>query len=180
MKNYQFLSLKNYLTTYNSIIELTNSEISSIKPTNNITIDYIECIIPYHNSCIHICNNLLKFARKEFIINFTKELIKIKRAEIEELKLINHTTYGFINPEKNVKIYLEDYFKIFKELEEKKLDISNTSIFLNFKSEIFNHFKFGEKMTRNVLHYYIDPRLRIVAENSIKNYIKLNEQLKNL
>lgn len=183
MRNYQFSSVKYYLTSYNSIINLTNTEISNINPTNNITIDFIEFILPYHNSCIHICNNILNFAKKDFITNFAKEVINYKRKEIEELKLVNHTTYGFINQEKNVQIYLNENKKIFEYAKEKQINIfnnSSNSIFLNFKAEILTHFEFGKKLCQNVLQYYIDARLRVIAENTIKNYDILIKKINEL
>lgn len=179
MRNYQFTSVKNYLYTYNSIIKLTSSEISLIKPTNNITIDYIEYILPLHNSGIHICNNVLNYATKDFIIKYANKIIDLKKNEIEELKTISHTTYGFINQEKNVKIYLNDYYTIYKESTEKVIPTYN-SIFLNYKSEILHYFETLNRINKNVLQYYIDPRLRSIIENSMIKYNELEEELNNL
>lgn len=170
-----------YLTKFDEILSEMSNKMLFPKISNNITIDFIECMVPHHQAAIYMCENLLRFTTYETLIKISNNIIKTQEKEIEQMREISQTTYGFINPQISINNYLEKYFDITKNMINKmKNSLRTWNINFNFIAEMMPHHEGAIKMCENLLQYYIDPRLRFVAESIIKEQTNGMKELENL
>ena len=172
---------KKYLFRYDEILDQMANEMLSQNITNNITIDFIECMIPHHQAAIYMCENLLKYIRYQALQEIAKDIIKNQTKGIEQMRKIRNTTSGFANSQRDVQCYIEKYLEITKSMI---LRMKNSprcmNINLNFVNEMIPHHEGAIQMCKNLLQYCIDPRLKEVAMSIIKEQSKGVKQLKEI
>ena len=97
------------------------------------------------------------------------------------MKEIEKTTYGFNNMPKEVNSYIEKYLSITNNMIEKMKNSPRcVNINLNFVNEMIPHHQGAIDMCKNLLQYYIDPRLKQVANSIIREQSEGINQLKNV
>ena len=182
MQNQRFVMMaRNYLTRFDEILNQMADEMLSQNVVNNITIDFIRCMIPHHQAAIYMCENLLKYTRYEPLIKIANNIIQMQTRGIEQMKEIEKTTYGFNNMPKEVNSYIEKYLSITNNMIEKMKNSPRcVNINLNFVNEMIPHHQGAIDMCENLLQYYIDPRLKQVANSIIREQSEGINQLKNV
>ena len=169
MNNRQMLYVRRYLTRFDEILNEMANKMLNQKPINNITIDFIQCMIPHHQAAIYMSENLLNYTNYIPLQKIANGIICMQKRGIEQMEEIARTTPYFCNQPKDVQCYLNKYIEITKNMIEKMKNSPRCmSINLNFVGEMIPHHEGAIQMCENLLQYYIDPRLRTVAENIIK------------
>lgn len=175
---YEWINAEKYLYRFDQILnEMTNKML--IKPTtDDITIYFIRCMVPHHQAAIDMCENLLRYTTYSPLIQVATNIIKVQQKGIKDMLEIARTTNG----NKNSRYELENYTRIYKEIAKNMiLGMKNSprtmKINLDFTGEMIPHHKGAIAMCNNLLQYRIDPRLRIVAQNIIKEQTRGVEQL---
>lgn len=175
---YEWINAEKYLYRFDQILnEMTNKML--IKPTtDDITIYFIRCMVPHHQAAIDMCENLLRYTTYSPLIQVATNIIKVQQKGIKDMLEIARTTSG----NKNSRYELENYTRIYKEIAKNMiLGMKNSprtmKINLDFTGEMIPHHKGAIAMCNNLLQYRIDPRLRIVAQNIIKEQTRGVEQL---
>lgn len=181
MKCQEMLKTKQYIFRFEQILCQMSNEMLSQNITNNITIDFIECMIPHHQAAIYMCENLLEYTHYKQLQEIAKNIIRTQSEGIEQMREIKRTTSGFLNCQRDVKCYMDKYLYITKNMI---LRMKNSprcmNINLNFVNEMIPHHEGAIEMCRNLLQYCIDPRLRNVAESIIKEQSEGIKQLKEI
>ena len=162
-------SAQNYLNEFDEI--LLNMANRMLNPTlgNSVTINFIRCMIPHHEAAIYMCENLLRYTSFLPLKEEAKSIIKMQTRGVAQMKEIEQTTKYLNCPLNFNQEYLNEYFKITKNMifrMSNRLRINNIN--LDFVSEMIPHHEGAIQMCQNLLGYNIDPRLRLVAENIIK------------
>lgn len=168
--NYKLdINTKTYLNEFDEI--LLNMSNKMLNPTlgNSVTINFIRCMIPHHEAAIYMCENLLKYTNFLPLIEESKNIIRMQTNGVAQMNEIERTTrYLFCPPQFNEE-YLNEYFIITKNMIFRMSNsLRSNNINLDFVSEMIPHHEGAIQMCQNLLGYNIDPRLRIVAENIIK------------
>lgn len=181
MRNQRMLMSKKYLSRFDEILcEMANKMLSP-QITNNITINFIECMIPHHQAAIYMCENLLQFTYYQPLQEIAKNIIKMQTTGIEQMKEIARTTSGFSNSQRNVDCYMTKYFSITENMINRMKNSPRCiDINLNFVNEMIPHHEGAIAMCENLLQYSIDPRLRRVADSIIKEQSEGVRQLKEI
>lgn len=175
------MNVNRYLRRFNEILNEMSEKMLSPEVKNNITIDFIQCMIPHHQAAIYMCENLLDFTRYQPLIDISNNIIKTQKTGINEMIEISRTTYGYVNPQISVNSYLEKYFSITKNMIQRmKNSLRSRNINLNFTSEMIPHHEGAIEMCENLLQYYIDSRLRYVAESIIHEQTEGVRELKDI
>ncbi len=178
---YNKVDVINYLTRFDQILNQMEIEMLSAYIVNNITIDFIRCMIPHHQAAIYMCENLLQYTEYPPLQEIAKDIIKTQTRGIEQMKEIEITTKGFESSPIDVRCYMEEYIKITCNMIYKMRNSPRcNNINLNFTNEMIPHHEGAVEMCHNLLRYYIDPRLKQVAENIIKEQSKGIKQLKEI
>ena len=174
---------QNYLLRFDQILNEMANQMLSQQVTNSITINFIRCMIPHHQAAIYMCENLLQYTSYPPLQEIATEIITMQTKGIEQMKEIEKSTRGFINSPVDVNHYINKYLQITKDMINKMRNAPRTiNINLNFINEMIPHHEGALAMCDNLLQYYIDPRLKKVAETILQeqsNGIKQLEQVKN-
>lgn len=163
---YQAIS---YLNRFDRILETMSYEM--LKPTNatNITLYFINCMIPHHEAGIEMCQNLLRYTTYKPLQDIANNIIKTQTNEIEQMRYIAEITPPFASNKDDMRKYSSVYLYIANNMIERMKNSPRTmNINLNFVGEMIPHHEGAIFMCRNVLQYTIDPRLRQLV-NSIIN-----------
>ncbi len=169
MQNQRVIMARKYLLRFDEILNQMANKMLSQEVTNSITINFIRCMIPHHQAAIYMCENLLNYTRYEPLQAIAKNIIQMQTRGIEQMREVEQTTYGFNNMPKDVNKYIERYLEITKNMIERMKNSPRcVNINLNFVNEMIPHHEGAISMCENLLQYYIDPRLKMIAESIIK------------
>lgn len=162
------LDVKIYLQRFNNILCEMSNKMLSASVTDNITLDFIRCMIPHHQAAIYMCENLLEYTTYTKLQEIAKSIIKMQTIGINQMEEISKTSSNFLNFPSDVCSYISTY----RIITQNMLNRMNNSpkcnnINLNFVNEMLPHHEGAIAMCNNLLQYYIDPRLKCVAENII-------------
>ncbi len=173
------IKTKQYLSKFEKIRCVMANKMLSIYIINNITINFIKCMIPHHQAAIYMCENLLNYTNYQPLINIAKEIITMQTKGIEQMTIILNTTEGYTNTKQDVMCYMNRYYLITKNMIcRMKNSLRGKNINLDFISEMIPHHEGAIDMCNNLLQYNIDPRLIEVAQNIIKEQSNGVEKLK--
>lgn len=181
MQNTRVMRAKRYLIRFDEILEQMEEKMLSQEVVNNITINFIRCMIPHHQAAIEMSENLLQYSKYQPLEEIAKNIVKMQTAGIEQMIQIEKTTSGFQNTPKDINNYITKYLEITKEMIKKMKNSPRCiNINLNFINEMIPHHEGAIHMSKNVLCYRIDPRLKNVADSIIKEQTQGIEKLKQV
>lgn len=168
MQCQNIINVKDYLSEFDKILCEMSNKMLSRKIVGNITVDFIECMIPHHRAAIYMSENLLKYPIYRPLGNIAKDIIEMQTKGIEEMQEILRTTNGYNSTNCEVQKYMIKYLSIVKNMVSKMKNSPRcNSINLNFVGEMIPHHEGAIEMCNNLLKYRIDPRLRKVAQSII-------------
>lgn len=170
MDRQSIIRAQRYLNRFDQILSEMSEKMLHTELTNySITIDFIRCMIPHHQAAIYMSENLLMYTRYQPLIEIAKGIIAMQTKGIEEMKEILRTTSVYMSMERDINTYLTKYFEITNNMIEKMKNSPRcVNINLDFVNEMIPHHEGAIQMCNNLLQYYIDPRLRNVANTIIR------------
>lgn len=170
MDRKSIIRAQRYLNRFDQILSEMSEKMLHTELTNySITIDFIRCMIPHHQAAIYMSENLLMYTRYQPLIEIAKGIIAMQTKGIEEMKEILRTTSVYMSMERDINTYLTKYFEITNNMIEKMKNSPRcVNINLDFVNEMIPHHEGAIQMCNNLLQYYIDPRLRNVANTIIR------------
>lgn len=175
------MECKKYLLRFDQILCVMANKMLSVRMTNDITTNFIKCMIPHHEAAIYMSENLLKFTDCEPLKEIANNIIKMQKQGICQMQQIARTTQGYANSRNDINCYITKYCSITKEMINKMKNSPRCSnINLNFINEMIPHHEGAIAMCKNLLQYCIDPRLKCVAESIINQQSEGVRQLKEL
>ncbi len=175
------MNVKKYLNRFDKILCQMATKMLSAEIVNNITLDFIRCMIPHHQAAIYMCENLLEYTEYEPLEKIAKDIIRTQTRGIKQMQEIARTTSGFSSSPSDVECYMKRYRQITKNMICKmKNSPRSANINLNFTNEMIPHHEGAVLMCENLLKYCIDPRLKSVAQTIIKEQSEGIEQLEEI
>lgn len=170
MDRQSIIRAQRYLNRFDQILSEMSEKMLHTELTNySITIDFIRCMIPHHQAAIYMSENLLMYTRYQPLIEIANGIIAMQTKGIEEMKEILRTTSVYMSMERDINTYLTKYFEITNNMIEKMKNSPRcVNINLDFVNEMIPHHEGAIQMCNNLLQYYIDPRLRNVANTIIR------------
>lgn len=167
--NNSITDTKNYLFQFDQILNDMANKMFSNKITNNITTDFITCMIPHHQAAIFLCQNLLNYTNNKALKEIAQNIIRVQTRGIQEMRQILSSGTGFKNSIMDSNIYINNYFNITNTMIMKMVSsVRSGNINLNFTEEMIPHHQGAIDMCNNLLNYYIDPNLYKLASNIIR------------
>ena len=113
MRNQKMLISKKYLFRYDEILCEMENKMLSPNIINNITKNFIGCMIPHHQAAICMCENLLQYTHYQPLQEIAKNIIKMQTTGIEQMKEITKTSSKFLNYQRNVDSCMSKYFSYY-------------------------------------------------------------------
>ncbi len=181
MRYYISIEARNYLNNFFEILQHMEKKMFEPRPTDNLTVYFIKCMIPHHQAAIYMCENLLEHTRYEPLENIARNIIEVQTHGIEQMEEISRTTANFKNSKEDIDKYIMKYLSITKNMIYRMSNsLRSNNINLDFISEMIPHHEGAIQMCQNLLEYCIDPRLKAVAKSIILEQSRGVEQLKEL
>ena len=177
MEKQEIQKAKEYLRKFDQILGIMANKMLSAVPRNNITLYFIECMVPHHQAAIYMSENLLTYTTYVPLQEIAKGIICMQTKGIEQMREIAKTTSGFSNTTKEMNQYVEKYLMITKNMISKMRNSPRCiNINLSFVGEMIPHHEGAIEMCNLLLKNSIDPRLKQVAETIIQEQSKgINE-----
>lgn len=167
--------IKEYIHRFDQILCEMSNKMLSFNITSNITINFLECMIPHHEAAICMCDNLLTYTNYEPLYEIANNIIKNQTNGVIQMKNLLRTTMTRANMPNDVTSYENKYLCIVKNMVDKMKNSERTqNINYNFTSKMIPHHEGSIQMCNNLLQYPVDPKLIAIA-NSI-----INEQTKGI
>ena len=181
MEDIRNVNTKEYLKKFDKIVDNMANQMLSQNIVNNITLDFIRCMIPHHQAAIYMCENLLRFTTFRPLQEIANNIIKMQTTGIDQMKEILKTTSGFYNTRRQVNWYIRRYFQITKCMIDRMKNAPRCeNINLNFVNEMIPHHEGAIEMCKNLLQYRIDPRLVNVAKTIIEEQSEGVRKMENI
>ncbi len=181
MKCCRTSDIDKYIRKFEEILCQMANKMTTRISVSDITLDFIECMIPHHQAAIYMCENLLEYTECEPLKKLACDIIETQTQGIKQMQEIAKTTCGFVNPQKDVNCYISQYFSIVKQMICKmKNSRECLNINVSFICEMIPHHQGAICMSENLLKYCIDPRLKELAEAIIKEQSQGIVQLKQI
>ena len=108
--------VKNYLIRFDEILNTMECKMLLKPNCDNITIYFINCMIPHHQAAIYMCENLLNYTEYEPLIKIANNIITTQEAGIKEMREIRCTTQGYESCQEDMKKYMAKYLEIVKNM----------------------------------------------------------------
>lgn len=181
MKCQRKQNVMEYLERFDEILKQMENKMLSQNIINNITIDFIKCMIPHHQAAIYMCENLLKYTNYMPLQNIANGIIQAQTKGINQMEEILRTTCGYDSSAQDVNAYMNMYLSIVRKMIcRMKNSPRCMNINLNFVNEMIPHHEGAIQMCNNLLKYYIDPRLETVARDIIEEQSRGVRQLEEV
>lgn len=182
--NYQNeINANYYFARYDEILYNLESNMRINQTTNNITLDFIRCMVPCNNSLILICENLNKYTKDASLKNFSDNIINSKKRENEYMNEVYNSMIPYVNSKREVDSYFKRYFRIFDNMFNHIKNSPRTiNIDYNFINELIPYYEGVIKLSQNIVKCNIDPRIGFLANNIImesNNQINILKQVNN-
>lgn len=184
MNRQSVMRAQRYLYRFDQILTGMADKMLHAELTNDsITIDFIRCMIPHHQAAIYMSENVLMYTTYQPLRKIAEGIIQMQTQGIDQMKEILKTTSGYLNTRRDVNTYLTKYFEITNTMIERMKNSPRcVQIDLNFVNEMIPHHEGAIQMCHNLIQYYIDPRLRNVADTIIQEQsqgVKELQQIKS-
>lgn len=182
--NYQNeINANYYFARYDEILYNLESNMRINQTTNNITLDFIRCMLPCNNSLILICENLNKYTKDISLKNFSDNIINSKKRENEYMNEVYNNMIPYVNSKREVDSYFKRYFRIFDNMFNHIKNSPRTiNIDYNFINELIPYYEGVIKLSQNIVKCNIDPRIGFLVNNIImesNNQINILKQVNN-
>ncbi len=175
------IQVDKYLNRFDEILNQMSNKMYSYEMTQNITINFINCMIPHHQAAIYMCENLLKYANYEPLINIANNIINMQTKGIKTMRKICDTTPNCCNLKKDIICYIDRYYDVLNNMICKmKNSPKCKNINLDFIDEMIPHHKGALGMCNNLLNFCIDPRLEEEANLILKEQSTGIVELENI
>ena len=179
--NFSDLDASNYLKEFEKILNHMTRKMLNFKKKDNITLTFIECMIPHHQAAIYMCENLLKYTKNYPLRQIGQNIIFLQRRGIKQMREIAKTTVGYASSTLEENEYINGYVQIANHMIRRMQNSPRSrNINWDFVNEMIPHHEGAIAMCNHLLQYRIDPRLRKVAYSIIQEQSRGVEELKNI
>lgn len=167
--NYLTNDAKRYLFEFDDILNKMAQKMLSRKITTNITDDFITCMIPHHQAAIYMCQSLLNYTNYEPLKMIAYNIIKTQTNGIKQMQYVLNNSNKITNSNQDINFYNSMFFDITTTMVTKMISsIRSININLDFVSEMIPHHEGAVEMCNNLLKYSINPELRKIATDIIR------------
>lgn len=157
-----------YLQNQDEIMMNMEEEMESIPKTGNSSIDYLNGMIPHHESAISMAESYLSYkGDSEKLRKMAENMIAVQQKEIDHMKELTakYESEGHLNADKE-NAYLEEYDIMLDHNHQ--MDKSGVlSLEHAFAEGMIYHHQMAIDMSRAILDYTDYDEIRSLAQNII-------------
>ena len=171
-----------YLDCYCDILSEMQSQMTSVRFSGNISIDFIKQMIPHHRGAIKMSELLLEYTTNIPLQNIALDIISEQRESIESMESIIPLCSRGFNPPQAQRMYYDENRKILNNMFRCMHNAcSDNSIDISFMREMIPHHLGAIAMSENALRFGICreliPILRDIISSQKKGVCQMRELL---
>lgn len=168
---YEEDNITKYLNEQNKEMSIMMEDMKNIKPTGDVSLDFLYGMIPHHKAAIEMSNSLLKYGgQNEEIKKIAENIITNQNKEIEQMKdMIKSIESNPQIDEKKEQDYLKKYNEMFTDNMNEKDKSKINSVDKAFATGMINHHEMAITMAQDILKYTNNQDVINLANNIIKS-----------
>lgn len=162
-----------YMDNYYSILDTMIERMTSQRPTDSISNDFIVRMIPHHRAAIEMSNNLLNFSNYAPLRKIAENIIKEQTKSIRDMEKILRHCKTVKNTNRDMQQYQQEYSKIALIMftKMKNTPVCN-NVNINFIKEMIPHHEGAIRMSQSALKFDICDRLIPILQAIIQSQRK--------
>jgi len=160
--------LERYMRKFNDIVNQMSNQMLYRSNIGDVSIDFCEYMIPCCRGVINLCQNVLQYTENDNLQEFCNNMIETQNGNINQLQEINDSTYGFVNTVNDINTYVSQYIFICRNMLCRMRNNKRKCVNLTFIFQMISCQNGISCMCENCLQCIIDPRLRTLCENMIR------------
>lgn len=175
-------ALSRYLSDQEEIMAEMMEDMD-VEPSGNASIDFLEGMIPHHDSAIEMAESYLKYGgTNQELKQLAKDIIKAQTGEMEQMeRLIDEIEDSGIRDEEKEQGYLEAYQKMMSSHSHMGHGTSSASdVEYAFAEGMLMHHQMAVEMAEAIYKYTDHDEVRKLAEDIISMQKKEIEQMQNI
>lgn len=164
-------NITKYLNEQNEEMSIMMEDMKNIKPTGDVSLDFLYGMIPHHKAAIEMSNSLLKYGgQNEEIKKIAKNIITNQNKEIEQMKdMIKSIESNPQIDEKKEQDYLKKYNEMLTDNMNEKDKSKINSVDKAFAIGMIKHHEMAITMAQDILKYTNNQDVINLANNIIKS-----------
>lgn len=175
--------VENYLKEETEIMSKMMKDMENISNTGNATIDFLNGMIPHHQSAVEMSESYLKYgAENAELKQIAETIIETQTNEIEQMKLMIQTL------EQNKEKEEENEAAYLKEYEEMLLQHSHMNHIVQapksvdeaFAQGMIMHHQMASDMSKSILNYSNEEEVKTFAQTIIDVQEKEIKQMQDI
>ncbi len=156
---------KNYLETYNSILDEMISGMTSADLCDSISYNFIVQMIPHHQAAINMSHNILRFTTNLQLEKIAEQIIEEQTKSIANMRKIMCNCGRLENPKSQLCKYQDKLDDIISVMFDRMKNAKATNrIDCDFIREMIPHHMGAVEMSQTTLRFDICPELRPILE----------------
>ena len=172
---------RDYIETYNAILERMIHMMSNDGMTGDITHDFIHLMIPHHMVAIEMSQNLLRYTTFIPLQNMAEDTVRGEARSIADMRQILTQCRCTKSSEADARAYAAGNSRICDTMfEQMKSAPHCNAINANYISEMMPHHLGGIRMAENALRFPVCDRLVPVLRSIIKTNTKEMRMMRRL
>lgn len=179
-------SVEEYKKEQDTIMEEMMADMENIPKSGNASIDFLNGMIPHHQSAVSMSESYLKYGGKnEDLKQLAENVIKTQNEEIEQMKgMVERLESDGSRDEEKEADYLEEYNKMF-HLSHTEHDAhtgkdTTQNVDWAFAEGMAMHHQMAVDMSKVILDYTEEDDVKQLAENIIKMQEDEIEQMERI
>lgn len=173
-------SLEAYLNDQDKIMMAMMRDMSEIEKSGNASIDFLEGMIPHHESAVDMAESYLKYGgENQELKEMAESIIETQTDEIWQMKaLIDElAALGQTDTEKE-EAYLKEYNEMMSAHHEGHSSADN--IDQAFAEGMHMHHKMAVDMSKAILNYADEGAVKMMAQNIVRTQEDEMEKMENI
>lgn len=173
-------NLQAYLNDQDKIMAEMMKGMAEIEKSGNASIDYLEGMIPHHESAIDMAKSYLKYGgENQELKEMAESIIETQTDEILQMNaLIDELTALGQKDEEKEEAYLKEYNEMMSAHHEGHSTGGN--IDQAFAEGMYMHHKMAVDMSKSILNYADEGAVKMMAQNIIRMQEEEMEQMEQI
>lgn len=164
---------KEYLKTYQSILEEMIRNMTTVSLTDSISHNFIVQMIPHHRAAIEMSRNILRFTTCIPLENIACGIIEEQTKSIEDMCKIKSGCAVYFNSSQDVEKYQCRVDQIMQTMFTEMGNAPSTNqINADFMREMIPHHEGAIRLSKTTLKYSVCPELRPILRAIISSQEK--------
>lgn len=170
-----------YLFNFENILNTMIYGMYNATLTNNISLNFINQMVPHHKGAIQMSENLLNYTTSLKLQSIAQNIINTQNQSIRDMLNAHFFCLQNINSPQDINRYLNEIENIIHRMFDRMQNAPQSNdININFINEMIPHHEGAIQMAKTTLQYRLCPQLTSILQAIITSQQQGVEEMKQL